>query len=110
MDLFHYAVTYGLNYPWVRYRRIDPMQALERTFVDDNDLSREIRRYLGFYCEGTGVNLEALGSLFRLYLLRLSSHDGPANFAWSVRSHRDREAWLGFYNSFRSADRTVFDE
>jgi hypothetical protein len=108
VDLFHFAVTYGLNYPWVRYSRIDPLKALHQTFIDDNHLSREIRRYFVCYCEGMGVDPDALRSLFRLYLLGLSTEGAPDNFAWSVRSHRDPNTWLDFFDSFRRAKRTVF--
>ena len=109
MDLFHFAVTYGLNFPWVRYRRLDAVSALHHTFIDDNDISQEIRRYFAFYCEEMEVDLDTLRSLFRVYLARLSCHDARAEFAWSVRSHRDRDAWLNFHERFRIAERTVFD-
>lgn len=109
VDLFHFAVTYGLNFPWVRYRRIDPVRALQRAFIDDNAISREIRRYLIRYCEGMGVDLDSLRSLFRVYLVGLSCHDASADFPWSVRSHPDRDAWLVFYDRFRTAGWTVFN-
>lgn len=109
VDLFHFAVTYGLNFPWVRYRRLDAVSALHHTFIDDNDISQEIRRYFAFYCEEMEVDLDTLRSLFRVYLARLSCHDARAEFAWSVRSHRDRDAWLNFHERFRIAERTVFD-
>jgi hypothetical protein len=45
-DLFHFPLTYGLNYPWERWRRLPPAEAFRRTFLEDNRVSRAVRRYL----------------------------------------------------------------
>jgi hypothetical protein len=45
-DLFHFPLTYGLNYPWERWRRLPPDEAFRRTFLEDNRISRAVRRYL----------------------------------------------------------------
>ncbi|HVG06716.1 MAG TPA: hypothetical protein VNM67_03360 [Thermoanaerobaculia bacterium] len=45
-DLFHFPLTYGLNYPWERWRRLPPDEAFRRTFLEDNRVSRAVRRYL----------------------------------------------------------------
>jgi hypothetical protein len=45
-DLFHFPLTYGLNYPWERWRRLPPEEAFRRTFLQDNRVSRAVRRYL----------------------------------------------------------------
>lgn len=45
-DLFHFPLTYGLNYPWERWRRLPPEEAFRRTFLEDNRVSRAVRRYL----------------------------------------------------------------
>lgn len=45
-DLFHFPLTYGLNYPWERWRRHPPEEAFRRTFLEDNRVSRAVRRYL----------------------------------------------------------------
>ena len=54
-DLFHYAHTYGLNYPWRRYRRAAPEEAFQKTFVESNRVSRAVRRYLEQYMERVGL-------------------------------------------------------
>jgi len=103
VDLFHFAVTYGLNYPWARYRRIEPLEALHGTFVDNNHLSREISHFFSYYCHRTGVEPDQLRSLFRLYLLRLSTRDAPNSLQWSIRPHLDPNTWLELYNRVRRA-------
>jgi hypothetical protein len=45
-DLFQFPLTYGLNYPWERWRRLPPEEAFRRTFLEDNRVSRAVRRYL----------------------------------------------------------------
>ena len=45
-DLFHFPLTYGLNYPWERWRRLPPHEAFRRTFLEDNRVSRAVARYL----------------------------------------------------------------
>lgn len=59
-DLLHYARTYGLNYPWSRYRRAPEAEALRRTFRENNRVSRAVRRYFETYCELTGIPLKAI--------------------------------------------------
>lgn len=50
-DLFHFPLTYGLNYPWERWRRLPPDEAFRRTFLEDNRVSRAVRRYLARFGE-----------------------------------------------------------
>lgn len=50
-DLFHFPLTYGLNYPWERWRRLPPDEAFRRTFLEDNRISRAVRRYLARFAE-----------------------------------------------------------
>jgi hypothetical protein len=50
-DLFHFPLTYGLNYPWERWRRLPPGEAFRRTFLEDNRVSRAVRRYLDRFGE-----------------------------------------------------------
>lgn len=50
-DLFHFPLTYGLNYPWKRWRRLPPDQAFRRTFLEDNRVSRAVRRYLARFAD-----------------------------------------------------------
>ncbi|MFP5284343.1 MAG: hypothetical protein ACLGI9_01250 [Thermoanaerobaculia bacterium] len=50
-DLFHFPLTYGLNYPWERWRRLPPDEAFRRTFLEDNRVSRAVRRYLARFAD-----------------------------------------------------------
>jgi len=110
VDLFHFAVTYGLNYLWARYRRIEPLAALRSTFIDDTHLSREIRHCFNSYCLRMELDPAHLGPFFQLYLLRLSTGDSPSSLDWSVRSHPNRNTWLDFHRLVRHAKITAVDQ
>jgi hypothetical protein len=62
-DLFHFPLTYGLNYPWERWRRLPPDEAFRRTFLEDNRVSRAVRRYLARFGDPA-----ALRSAFEAWL------------------------------------------
>ena len=59
-DLVHYPRTYGINYPWRRYKRVDEQEALRRTFHENNRVSRAVRRYFETYCAITGLPMKAV--------------------------------------------------
>lgn len=70
LDLIHFPVSYGINYPWSRYRRASLPEAFRRTFLVENPVSAEVRRYFDRYAERTGFPPAPLEPLLRLYLLR----------------------------------------
>ena len=104
-DLFHFPLTYGLNYPWSRYSRTSPGTAFSQTFLEDNHVSREVRRYFHRYCALGGLDPQLLGPLFRLYLL------GRAASAYRTQadgSRQDRRFWLRCHRMLIESDRSVF--
>jgi hypothetical protein len=68
VDLFHYALTYGLNYPGARYHRLAPEDAFARTFLERNRLSRAVRRYFQDYMQRSGLPPKSLVPAFREFL------------------------------------------
>jgi hypothetical protein len=68
-DLFHFAVSYALDYPWSRYRRLPPEPALRRGFTGDGPVARAIAAYLGAVSEPLGLEREALRPLLAAHLL-----------------------------------------
>ncbi|HUR82782.1 MAG TPA: phosphotransferase [Thermoanaerobaculia bacterium] len=56
-DVLHYATTYGINYPWRRYQRVDEKEALRRTFREKNRVSRAVRAYFETYSKLTGITV-----------------------------------------------------
>lgn len=68
-DLFHFALTYGLEYPWGRWRRLPPLAAFRRTFLEPNRVSRAVARFLGRAAAGAGIDPGLLRPLLHLYLL-----------------------------------------
>ncbi|HEX7186512.1 MAG TPA: phosphotransferase [Thermoanaerobaculia bacterium] len=67
-DLFHFPLTYGLNYPWERWRRLPPDEAFRCTFLEDNRVSRAVASYLSRYAAVAGVDPDDLRRLFDVYL------------------------------------------
>jgi hypothetical protein len=76
-DLFHFPLTYGLNYPWARWRRLPPDEAFRRTFLEDNRVSRAVARYLARYAAEAGVDPASLRRLFDTYLETRPGDDLP---------------------------------
>ncbi|MDQ3281639.1 MAG: hypothetical protein M3Q69_09515 [Acidobacteriota bacterium] len=68
VDLFHYPLTYGLNYAGARLRRVAPERAFTRTFIAPTRVSRAVRRYLADYAQRTNTPLASLLPAFRTYL------------------------------------------
>ena len=104
-DLFHFPLTYGLNYPWSRYGRTSPDTAFGQTFLEDNHVSREVRRYFHRYCALGGLDPQRLGALFRLFLL------GRAAAAYRTHAdgnRQDRWFWLRCHRRLIESDRSVF--
>ncbi len=97
-DLFHFALTYGLNYPWSRYRRRCPLEAFRLTFLADNAVSREVRRFLNGYCERTGLDPALLLPLACVHLL-----------ARAQRADRDDSVWLKCQRLLERAPRSVLE-
>lgn len=85
-DLFHFPLTYGLNYPWRGYRRSPPEEAFRRTFLDPSPVSRGVREYLGVYGRRLGLEGRTLEGLFRLYLIHRASE-----------KRKEQGRWLEFY-------------
>jgi hypothetical protein len=68
VDLFQYALTYGVNYAGARLRRVAPELAFTRTFLVPTRVSRAVRRYFSDYAQRTGTPLASLLPTFRTYL------------------------------------------
>jgi aminoglycoside phosphotransferase (APT) family kinase protein len=101
-DLFHFPLTYGLAFPWRRYRRVGRLEAFRRTFLEDNEVSREVARYLRTYCSATALSPSLLPPLLHLFLLRraagqarAASDDGTSWLACGRALAEARESVLG---------------
>lgn len=95
-DLFHFPLSYGLDYPWSGYGRSHPGPAFRRTFLETNHLSRQVRLYFDRYCERTGLEHGALRPLIRLHLLE--------RYAESTD-----ETWIRAHDAMTEARWTIFD-
>ncbi|MCU1229215.1 MAG: aminoglycoside phosphotransferase family protein [Acidobacteria bacterium] len=82
LDLFHFPLTYGLNYPWTRYRRLPPEQAFAKTFLESNRVSQAVRRYLQTYAAARGMAWTTMAPRFRAFLSEPSPRPGTRNLPW----------------------------
>jgi hypothetical protein len=63
-DLFHFPLTYGVNFSGARRPALAPEEAFRRTFLADGPLCRAVALYLRAYCEETGLPATALPARF----------------------------------------------
>lgn len=106
-DLFHFPLTYGLNYPWARYRRQAPEEAFRFAFVEQNHISRAIKVYFRCYCTRTGLDEIMLKPLFYLYLLTGAlRHQNGSLQQPGIGENSNK--WLQFYRILTGANRSVF--
>jgi hypothetical protein len=101
IDLFHFPLTYGLNYRW---RGKGPRSALHRfqhTFLEETVLSSAVRAYCRRYCLIADLDPAALQPMLHLALLVQASRlKGPAweGVPWTdlcrALEHAPRPAFL----------------
>lgn len=101
-DLFHFALTYALDYPWTPYRRRSPEEAFRLAFLEESPVSETIRSAFSIYCDLTGIPMEALRPLFHFFLLR--------RWYESHRSAAEDDRWLMFHRLLGRDGARAFDE
>jgi hypothetical protein len=89
-DLFHFPLSYGLNYPW----RATPLEKFRNTFLEDTVVSAATRRYLEHYCNATGLQLSECRQWLETYLL--------------AKGGEEKLPWRECLQSLQSASRSVF--
>lgn len=89
-DLFHFPLSYGLNYPW----RATPLEAFRNTFLEHTVVSAGTRRYLEHYCNAAGLQLSVCREWLEVYLLAKGGEDKPP--------------WREYLRILQSAGRSVF--
>lgn len=67
-DLFLFAASYGLSYPWKLGRWAEPSVAFRATFREKGWLSEIVREYLHAYCAGAGLSPKLLELFFYVFL------------------------------------------
>ncbi|HUH12247.1 MAG TPA: hypothetical protein VMK65_04025 [Longimicrobiales bacterium] len=98
-DLFHFPVTYGLNYPWRRYRRCPAPEAFRRTFLSASGLAPHVARYFRRYVALTGLREEGLRPGLLAYL---------RDRARTAEPGREGD-WEGCARALASSGSTVLD-
>lgn len=90
IDLFHFPLTYGLSFPWKRYRFAAPERAFAATFLEENAVSRAVRIYLDEYATRTGLTSARIADAFREFIAThgtmgsiADAHPGTRNLPWA---------------------------
>ncbi len=109
-DLFHFALTYGLDYPWTPYRKYSPEESFRLAFLEESPVSMAIRSAFSVYCDLTGTPREALRPLFHFFLLRRWCETRKGNPDAGCRSAAADERWLTFHRLLARAGAHPFDE
>jgi len=76
-DLLHFLLTYGLDYPWSRYRRRRITEAFRLTCLERNCVSEAAQEYLRQHCERTATDPALLLPAAHLHLLALAHRSPP---------------------------------
>jgi len=108
-DLFHFALTYGLDYPWTPYQKSAPEEAFRLAFQEVSPVSEAIRSAFSVYCDLTGTPREALRPLFHCFLLRRWYETRKRSLDAGCRSVVGDEWWLTFHRLLGRAGARAFD-
>ena len=109
-DLFHFALTYGLYYPWTPYRKTAPDEAFRLAFQEESPVSEAISMAFSVYCDLTGIPMEMLRPLFHFFLLRRwVENRGGGNLHAGCRGAAEDEPWLRFHRLLGRAGARAFD-
>lgn len=98
-DLFHFPITYGLNYPWRAYRRLPPVEAFRLTFLEASGIGAHVRAYFRRYCTLTGFRAERLRRALTVYLEDRARTVAPG----------EAVIWHGCAQALQSSSRTVLE-
>jgi hypothetical protein len=75
-DLFLFAASYGLSYPWRLGRWAEPSVAFRATFREGGWLSHVVRQYLRAYCDSAGVSPKLLELFFYVFMAERALDEG----------------------------------
>lgn len=67
-DLFMFATSYGLSFPWKLGHWAEPVAAFRATYLERSWLSQLVREYLLAYCRAMRVSAELLEVFFPVFL------------------------------------------
>lgn len=99
-DLFQFPVTYGLNYPWRRYRRFPAPEAFRRTFLESDGVADHVAAYFRRYCQLTGLERERLRPGLVAYLEERATGTSPG----------DADTWRACARALAASRRTVLEQ
>lgn len=96
-DVFHFALTYALNFRWTAAGHAAPEDAFRRGFLERGPVSAEIGRSLRSYCAAMRLDLRRLGPLFERHLATLSETEGlPTETTAALRRRWAAARWSVF--------------
>ncbi len=75
-DLFLFAASYGLSYPWRVGRWAEPAAAFRATFREGGRLSGVVRETLRAYCDSAGVSPRLLELFFYVFMAERALDEG----------------------------------
>ncbi|HXF05575.1 MAG TPA: hypothetical protein VNM72_09175 [Blastocatellia bacterium] len=94
-DLFLFATSYGLSYPWKLGRWATPAAAFRATYLEVSWLAQLVRDYLLSYCEAMGISPKLLELFFPVFL---------AERAWKEREHSGIKIWRTLFQTYAHRD------
>jgi hypothetical protein len=104
IDVFHFPLTYGLAYPWNRYRRLTAPVAFEKTFLEPNRVSRAVSRFLRHWATAMEYPWHRMATAFRVYL----ETEGRMEMAGPARPGLGSIPWPLLRGKLEQASESVF--
>jgi hypothetical protein len=100
-DLFLFATSYGLSYPWKLGRWAEPAAAFRATYLEVSWLAQLVRDYLLAYCQAMEMSPKLLEIFFPVFLAEraLEEREKSEIKTWRILfqtyAHRDGPACFG---------------
>ena len=90
-DLFMFATSYGLSYPWKLGRWADPVTAFRATWLERTWLARLIEKYLLAHCTTLRISPQFLEIFFPVFLAERALKERESNKANKIWRNLFRE-------------------
>ncbi len=104
-DLFMFATSYGLCYPWKIGSWEEPVAAFRATFLHRNWLSEFVMKYFQDYCQSMLISSEMLKVFFTVFLVERTLEEKVQN----EKGNQKPEAliWRRLFSEYAKQGRSV---
>lgn len=100
-DLFMFATSYGLSYPWKVGRWAEPVAAFRATYLERSWLAHLVQEYLLAYCQAMQVSPEMLEVFFPVFLAERALEEKElSGLAGSWEPQTGKWLWRSLFHEY----------